>query len=653
MKTVIDASKHLLFKSGLPLDRPSILVLCPTATAAGIIGGQTIESALSMFRSELSSETPVLSFSDEGSLSHQFEHLSVIFIDEISMVGARKFQMMHNRMEHLKGKSAAGPFGGIPVIVTGDFHQLPPVKDRYIFCNNNVNGRPEHLAPNWWKVSFRMCALSEKMRSLEDVDFANVCDSVAKGITNPTVVKYFENRVLQCTYSEDNDNFQSGKIAIIVADNAKADWINNKKVDHLLPLEREYCFIAIDKMKNVDRSAPNLVQVPYTKTGGLKTILKIRTGACVMITMNLDKDDMLTNGQRGFIVSIDEEENIIWLQFPDERIGRKLRILSKIKHVTNKMAVPIKQQKASFSYGCAGSCIRIQRTQFPIVLCYAITSHKCQGMTLGKVLIDFTDVDGKVASIPPGSFYVAITRVRKSDDLYLTTFAKSFIKVNKQIEKEMERLEERATYTFSSVFLDSPVFDTSFNEKELILTFLNINGLLHTRSDLDSDRNLSHTDILCIAETKLSKEVNDNAVQLSNFEILKRVDGCGNHSKGMIIYGNRRTPFNVSDIIIEKFNKGNVEVIHCKVREVNVMFTYVHPSIQWTNMNSFEELCLTSDVTMGDFNINVRDAEGFGKKKLDRLCQTTSKMAVLDNVTYDRYSQPDHVLVDKNFPYPY
>jgi len=651
MKTLIDASKHLLFKSGLPLDRPCTLVLCPTATAANIIGGQTIESALSMFRSENSAETPILTFSDEGSLSHRFEHLSIIFIDEISMVGSKKFQMIHNRMEHLKGKSSAGPFAGIPVIATGDFHQLPPVKDRFIFFNNNVDGRPEHLAPNWWKTSFRMCALTEKMRSLEDEDFANICDSVAHGVANPLVIKYFENRVTDCEYVESNENFQSGRVAIIAADNAKVDWINNKKLSTLLPDEEEHYFTAIDKMKNVDRNAPNLAHVPYTKTGGLKTNLKLKVGACVMITMNLDKNDLLTNGQRGFVFGI--EEDIIWLQFPEERIGQKRRLLFKVKHKTNKLAVPIKKEKSSFSYGCKGSCIRVQRTQYPIVLCYAMTSHKCQGMTLGKILIDFTDIDGKIVTIPAGSFYVAITRVKKGEDVYMTTFSKSFIKVNPHIEEELKRLEERAKHVYLTDFLDIPVFENSPKEKELILTYLNINGLLHTRLDLESDRNIAHSDILCISETKLSEKVDNQAIELSNFHILGRMDGCNERSMGMIIYVNKRSPFHVRNMVCEKLNNSRVEVIQCFIRSTKVLFTYVHPGIQWTNMNSFEKLCLSSDVVMGDLNINVRDAEGFGKKTMDSLMQNTSKIAALDDVTFDRYSQPDHILVDKSFQYPY
>ena len=95
MKTLIEAAKHLSIKSGTPLDRSPVLVLCPTATSAGIVGGETIESALKMFKGN-SLNTPVMNFSDEGSLSYKLEHLALIFFEEVSMVGCKKFQNIHS-----------------------------------------------------------------------------------------------------------------------------------------------------------------------------------------------------------------------------------------------------------------------------------------------------------------------------------------------------------------------------------------------------------------------------------------------------------------------------------------------------------------------------------------------------------------------------
>ena len=101
MKTLIEAAKHLSIKSGTPLDRSPVLVLCPTATSAGIVGGETIESALRMFKGN-SLDTPFINFSDEGSLSYKLEHLALIFFEEVLMVGCKKFQNIHSQIEKKK-----------------------------------------------------------------------------------------------------------------------------------------------------------------------------------------------------------------------------------------------------------------------------------------------------------------------------------------------------------------------------------------------------------------------------------------------------------------------------------------------------------------------------------------------------------------------
>ena len=58
---------------------------------------------MKMFKGN-SLDTPVMNFSDEGSLSYKFEHLALIFFEEVSMVGCKKFQNIHSRIEQIKGK---------------------------------------------------------------------------------------------------------------------------------------------------------------------------------------------------------------------------------------------------------------------------------------------------------------------------------------------------------------------------------------------------------------------------------------------------------------------------------------------------------------------------------------------------------------------
>lgn len=170
-----------------------------------------------------------------------------------------------------------------------------------------------------------------------------------------------------------------------------------------------------------------------------------------MITMNIAKEDRLTNGVRGFIADIDEEQKIIWVKFQDTAIGQRRIRSAKKKLASDPEAIPIYREKASFTFGKGGSVVRINRTQYPLVLCYAITAHKSQGLTLDSVLVDFTNTEGKIVPVQKGCFYVAITRVRKSDNLFLTKFSPRFIQRNEQVETEISRMTQRAQYEFFKV----------------------------------------------------------------------------------------------------------------------------------------------------------------------------------------------------------
>ena len=142
------------------------------------------------------------------------------------------------------------------------------------------------------------------MRNLEDPEFAEVCDLTGRGVVNPGIISYFESKVGRnddaCFY--ENESFKSGLCAIIVADNKKVDNINHRKLQNLLPNEEKVVICSMDKVKNVDTLTPKLEDVPYTRTGGLKTILAVKVNSPVLVTMNVDKDDFITNGQRGISI---------------------------------------------------------------------------------------------------------------------------------------------------------------------------------------------------------------------------------------------------------------------------------------------------------------------------------------------------------------
>ena len=94
-----------------------------------------------------------------------------------------------------------------------------------VFDNNNLDGRPV-CAPSNWKKNFRIFYLTEKMRCQNDSEFASLCDRVGRGNITEDDSNYLKSRV-QCTDAEnENENFKSGKLSIIVTTNPKRNQVN-------------------------------------------------------------------------------------------------------------------------------------------------------------------------------------------------------------------------------------------------------------------------------------------------------------------------------------------------------------------------------------------------------------------------------------------
>ena len=104
------------------------------------------------------------------------------------------------------------------------------------------------------------------------------------------------------------------------------------------------------------------------------------------------------------------------------------------------MATPILPVRKNFKLNFGA--VEYQRQNFALSLAYAITAHKCQGETLEEVIIDFgPDLEHGIKNyICPGSFYVAMTRVREGCKLFLKSFDSSYIQVNRNIEEKVDAM---------------------------------------------------------------------------------------------------------------------------------------------------------------------------------------------------------------------
>ena len=509
LKLFIEAVNRLQKYSGQELDKPYYITIAPTGVAAYIVNGSTIESALGINANNRRKSYTSNTASRNSNLSFLYENLKVIFLDEVSMCGTDKLTMINFRMQEIMGNSKF--MGGVALVCTGDFGQLPPVKDRIIWEKSYLDGRND-LAPNHWNENFSIYYLTEKMRS-QDEEFSKISDKVRKGVCDSDVLKFMKDHVRDCPTENENNDYKHGKLAIIVTTNKDRDLINHDKLNKLLPLGQKYHESCVDESTNTKNGPKVPEHLPHTQTGQLETNFIFKQDAPVMITSNHPqqryKNNGIVNGSRGYIDSIQvskdntNEVEIIWVRFNDDKTGQLLRqdnqALLKHHKPNDPKAVPIRKQKKPFQP--MGGNSSVVRTQFPLTLCYALTAYKCQGQTLKRVIVDFTGARKNDA----GSFYTAMSRVRNGESLYLRDFKPEYITANELVERQIKSMKISVPYTFKKFYLDVNIFEKPDNEVKV--GYVNINCLYHSRSDifLNNDDNLLCLDYLAVADTRLTK----------------------------------------------------------------------------------------------------------------------------------------------------
>ena len=150
-------------------------------------------------------------------------------------------------------------------------------------------------------------------------------------------------------------------------------------------------------------------------TAGLEAVLKLAVGACVMLRRNIDVKAGLVNSVIGTVLGVFSE-----------------RVSIKFDHLES--TCDIEKVKGKFM---VLKSYYVSRTQFPLILAYGVIIHKCQGLSLDCAIVDLSD---KVFA--DGMAYVALSRVRSLNGLYLTAFDAQSTRVSKNCVAEVNRLRQ-------------------------------------------------------------------------------------------------------------------------------------------------------------------------------------------------------------------
>ena len=313
--------------------------------------------------------------------------VNVLIVDEVSMMALELFEKLNEIGQTIRGCSL--PFGGIQLLFCGDFYQLPPVNADYCFESPI------------WKSTFDIVQLIKNFRQ-NDETFQTILSEIRKGKITKSSFKTIMTRV----GIEPPPN-----ITQLVSTRDKADYINTF---HYSKLEgEEYVFTKERKLdlvmtENEKRSRKKFTddQIDYEVSYLYNHVrceptLALKIGTVVMCIVNMHTIPVC-NGSQGIIIGFTNKNPIVRFECGDVLITPQLWKSEKIPGIGIE--------------------------QLPLIYAWAITIHKSQGATMDKALIDAGQT-----IFACGQMYVALSRVRSLDGLFLQDFRPEKIKINKKV----------------------------------------------------------------------------------------------------------------------------------------------------------------------------------------------------------------------------
>ena len=476
----------------------TVLITAPTGVAAFNVDGMTIHSSLLLRVSGQSASTS-LSFDKLNTLRMKLSNLTLMIIDEISMVGSDMLLNIHHRLNEIKGVNGNDIwFGNTCILACGDLYQLPPVRQSCIFNPVKDAMARMHGSGSIFMDEFQLHELTEIMRQKDDILFAETLGRIRTGEWNRMDIELLKSRVITTS-----DPSYPHDALHIFGFNADVDAHNQRKLNEIANENEQVRICAYDD-KYDSTGAIDVSKLPAsrsrTQTGGLETVLFLSVRARVMMTVNVDTSDGLVNGVMGEVKAILKNDrdvvHTVLVKFDDVKVGKIAKGSSKYKQ-NYPGCVPVQRHKGQYQkLNKKGA--QINRTQFPLTLAWAVTIHKCQGLTLEKVVVDMKGAK----RFNNGQAYVAFSRVKSIQGLHILNFDECGIKTHSAVKDAMKELHNKLL-----PISPLPEFNNPERASAITIGNINIHYFLDKQKDLISEFQLyKNIDIMCFTETHLQSQ---------------------------------------------------------------------------------------------------------------------------------------------------
>jgi ATP-dependent DNA helicase PIF1 len=345
-----------------------IAVTSTTGTSALLVGGTTLHSYLKIGLGKENVSKLYNKIISVKSWTKRWKDLSCLIVDEISMLDPILFDKLEQLARLIRRNSR--PFGGIQIILSGDFLQLPCIgTDKFCFEANS------------WKQCIENTYIFTEIIRQSDSQFQNCLNFLRFGIVNEEVINTLSSRIgIELTNEFDI------KPTKLYSKNLAVDEINDLELDNLARDGRDFYEynMEIKKMKDVSFDFIEKIK----KNCNAPEKLQLCIGAQVMLLINYDLQIGLCNGSRGIITNFINDIPIV-------------------KFLTG-VEIPIPHFLWDID---DGDDLMLRIIQIPLKVAYATTIHKSQGSSLDYLEIDLSDI------FDYGQAYVALSRVKKLEGL--------------------------------------------------------------------------------------------------------------------------------------------------------------------------------------------------------------------------------------------
>jgi len=385
------------YKSEKENDESKIFITSTTGLSSLLIDGMTINRYSGIGTGTKDIETLYKKIIKMGKLKKRWCNTSVLIIDEISMMDADIFDKLEILAKRIRKNEDR--FGGIQIILSGDFLQLPPVKSNN-FCFESFT----------WDFIIDKIFYFDKIIRQNDINLQNILNNVRLGIVNEDVKKVLNSRL---NVNLDNEN---GIIPTLLFSkkNIVLDY-NEKELKKLIDSGNEnYTYNSYYEFsKNINEESKDFYIDIINNQYQVEDKLTFSKLSQVMLTINIPELE-LANGSRGIIIDFSKEKKNPIVLFLN---GKTLEI------EPNEFIIDEENDI-------------IKKIQIPLILSWAITIHKAQGMTLDLVK---TDIGNSIFEY--GQVYVVLSRVKNIEGLSLINIDYSKIKAHPKILKYYKNIE--------------------------------------------------------------------------------------------------------------------------------------------------------------------------------------------------------------------